>query len=777
MLILQPSRLLERVKQGQKVASIIIFDKGEDIGRGLAYSKASSSSIVNMHADTMGLCPINPLQYTEWIRKLSPELNRAPFPTRQQYGLYLTALKENLLLDCKKHDVKLDIVKSDVLDVRRGKAVLELSVADGRKTQARDVILALGNFCANSQKQFRGNPSYYRCPWPADKLKAIKSDTSVLIMGSRLAAIDVANFLAENGHQGPITFVSRGGRLPKVQGPPATFQQRYRLYVLAKEAESGTCSPYGVLMRIVTEIEDLVREFATSDFSELEKSCDPLEMLRSDIKNAENGVIPWQTVINTTKPLAERYWNCFSDEEKKHFCEKYNSLWVTYRHAIPIDNARKILAMMEKGQLKVVKGAKVNWDREEFLVQSCQQEYRGQVLVEALGQEFNISEIEVASLLLTNLVTSGIVKAHPLGGLQVDYKTSKAGEGLHVIGSLTRGVHFYTTAIDRNAAHASRIADSIVGLPFRRCLHIAFFIGSDLFSHLMLGKLVPELLALGHMPFIFMPSDNINLANKRPVPFELQELAFFERTLLQEHIIPSLGSAPREGAPVMTIEQMRTHHGIMVERVPDINTDAFINMLKDQYIDMGISLRCYQRFKTNIIQYFSKPQVLLNLHPGVLPQYRGVITAIRAMMNNDKEFGYSLHHIDEKFDAGNLIDVRTKPLDYAKSILGNMEGIYKLGVEMVLDAVENFARGGNMHESATPQDETKSRYYSFLTTEEMNICKTKGIKLVDNEVLEKFLVACFAGKGHESELRDVINKAVRLWCQIRQVSNQQRKDS
>jgi len=257
----------------------------------------------------------------------------------------------------------------------------------------------------------------------------------------------------------------------------------------------------------------------------------------------------------------------------------------------------------------------------------------------------------------------------------------------------------------------------------------------------------------------------------------LQELAFFERTLLQEHIIPFLGSVPREGAPVMTIEQMRTHHGIMVERVPDINTDAFINMLKDQYIDMGISLRCYQRFKTNIIQYFSKPQVLLNLHPGVLPQYRGVITAIRAMMNNDKEFGYSLHHIDEKFDAGNLIDVRTRPLDYAKSILGNMEGIYKLGVEMVLDAVENFARGGNMHESATPQDETKSRYYSFLTTEEMNICKTKGIKLVDNEVLEKFLVACFAGKGHESELRDVINKAVRLWCQIRQVSNQQRKDS
>lgn len=57
------------------------------------------------------------------------------------------------------------------------------------------------------------------------------------------------------------------------------------------------------------------------------------------------------------------------------------------------------------------------------------------------------------------------------------------------------------------------------------------------------------------------------------------------------------------------------------------------------------------------------------------------------------DFGYSLHHIDESFDAGDLIDVRTKEIDYQKAILGNVDAVYKIGVEMVLGGVEKLARG------------------------------------------------------------------------------------
>ena len=331
------------------------------------------------------------------------------------------------------------------------------------------------------------------------------------------------------------------------------------------------------------------------------------------------------------------------------------------------------------------------------------------------------------------------------------------------MGSLTNCIHFYTTAIDRVVAHASRIADSLTGIPVRRSLHIAFFVGGELFSHLMLSKLVPQLLASGHMPFIFRLSDSINSKTKS-CPFALQELSFFERTLLQDYVILFLGSNPT-GASCLTVDQLTNRYGIMVERVRDINSKAFLQILKDNYMEIGISLRCYQKFGSEIIRYFSSPRALLNLHPGVLPQYCGVVTAIRAMMNGEKNFRYSLHHIDENFDTGDVIDIRTKPLDYKKSMLSGMDDIYDVGVGMILDAVEKFARGGDLHEGKVEQNENESKYYSFPTAEDLQKCRENGIRLVDGEEVQGLLVASFATKEIEKGLRVVIEQATRDWYQ------------
>ena len=88
-------------------------------------------------------------------------------------------------------------------------------------------------------------------------------------------------------------------------------------------------------------------------------------------------------------------------------------------------------------------------------------------------------------------------------------------------------------------------------------------------------------------------------------------------------------------------------------------------------------------------------------------------------MKGEKEFGYSLHHVNEKLDEGDLIDIRTKPLDYNNTMLANMESRYEVGVDMVMDAVEKFARGGDLHEATIQQDPEKADYYTFLTEKEL----------------------------------------------------------
>jgi uncharacterized NAD(P)/FAD-binding protein YdhS/folate-dependent phosphoribosylglycinamide formyltransferase PurN len=746
-------QIIARVKKGKPVRSISLVEKNKSFGPGLAYSEACSGTILNMKADTMGLYPNKPEHYSQWMKAHIPGLKQNLFPPREQYGQYLAFLVQSIAEEAERLGVVFRAVKGEALDLVRVGRFLELALDDGTKLRARDVVLALGNFPAAIHKELSGTHGYIRSPWPNNRLKEIPPDVSVCIFGSRLTAIDTGIFLAENGHRGPITFISRSGRLPKVQGATSPFDRRYALNCLARDVEG---SPNRAFFKVMQGIQEEIDRTNAIDWCKVKTVYEPLAELRSDITKAESGAIPWQAVINATAPLVERYWSCFSSRDKETFLRDHSSSWVTYRHAMPLENARKILALMEQGQLRVVRGGRVRSTSSEFMVISEGAEIRSRFLIEAIGQEYDPYQID--SPLLQRLLSSELVKSHPAGGISVDFSTLAATKGIYVIGSMTRGVHFYTSAIDRNAAHAERIADDLTGEPIRRPLHIAFFVGSDLFSHLMLSKLVSQLIAFGHTPFVFLPSDRVN---KKPKAFDLRELSFFERQLLQEHVIPFCGSSPRQGAAFLTVEQMRYHHGILVKNVDNVNEPSFLELLRSHHIDVGISLRCYQRFKKDILQYFSSPRVLLNLHPGVLPSYRGVITAIRAMMNGEREFGYSLHHVNEDYDSGDILDIRTHPIDYKKSMLQSMEDVHQIGIDMVMDAMDRVARGKPL--PAFRQDAAKGRYHTFPSEEELENCRRSGIRLVDSSPISDLIIRSFASPDDEDALREIIEKATREW--------------
>ncbi len=91
---------------------------------------------------------------------------------------------------------------------------------------------------------------------------------------------------------------------------------------------------------------------------------------------------------------------------------------------------------------------------------------------------------------------------------------------------------------------------------------------------------------------------------------------------------------------------MRSHYDIIVHTITNINEPSFLTTLRTHHIDAGISLRCYQRFRPDIINFFSQSRLSLKLHPDVLPQYRGVMTDVRAIVNGERGFEYSLHYIN-----------------------------------------------------------------------------------------------------------------------------------
>ena len=55
----------------------------------------------------------------------------------------------------------------------------------------------------------------------------------------------------------------------------------------------------------------------------------------------------------------------------------------------------------------------------------------------------------------------------------------------------------------------------------------------------------------------------------------------------------------------------------------------------------------------NFIKKFGK--VIINIHPSLLPKFKGLNTFSRILQNKEKKTGCTVHYVNEKLDGGNII--------------------------------------------------------------------------------------------------------------------------
>ena len=56
---------------------------------------------------------------------------------------------------------------------------------------------------------------------------------------------------------------------------------------------------------------------------------------------------------------------------------------------------------------------------------------------------------------------------------------------------------------------------------------------------------------------------------------------------------------------------------------------------------------------SSFIKKFNKK--IINIHPSFLPNYKGLNTSIRALNNNEKFSGCTVHYVTSKLDSGKII--------------------------------------------------------------------------------------------------------------------------
>ena len=88
--------------------------------------------------------------------------------------------------------------------------------------------------------------------------------------------------------------------------------------------------------------------------------------------------------------------------------------------------------------------------------------------------------------------------------------------------------------------------------------------------------------------------------------------------------------------------------------------DSLDEFLKINSCDIALSVQYHKILKKQHIQ--KAKEIIINLHMAPLPEYRGCNQFSFAIINGDKEFGTTIHRLDEGIDSGDIMFEKRFPI-------------------------------------------------------------------------------------------------------------------
>lgn len=121
----------------------------------------------------------------------------------------------------------------------------------------------------------------------------------------------------------------------------------------------------------------------------------------------------------------------------------------------------------------------------------------------------------------------------------------------------------------------------------------------------------------------------------------------------------------------------------------------------------------------------------LNVHPSLLPKYRGPSPIQNAILNDDKETGVTIFLMDEKMDHGPILTQRKLRIEKNDSSLTLRDKLAKLGANLLIETISKWQKGLL---KPIPQDETKATYTKILTRQDGRIIWKKTAQELEREI-------------------------------------------
>lgn len=99
----------------------------------------------------------------------------------------------------------------------------------------------------------------------------------------------------------------------------------------------------------------------------------------------------------------------------------------------------------------------------------------------------------------------------------------------------------------------------------------------------------------------------------------------------------------------------------------------------------------------------------LNIHPALLPKYRGRFSTVHAIFNGEKYTGVTVHWMDDGIDSGPILMQKKIKIDSADTAKTLYDKFTRVGKELFVAFLKGWLKGERIR--SKPQDKNKATYY------------------------------------------------------------------
>ena len=159
------------------------------------------------------------------------------------------------------------------------------------------------------------------------------------------------------------------------------------------------------------------------------------------------------------------------------------------------------------------------------------------------------------------------------------------------------------------------------------------------------------------------------------------------------------------------------------------NNQEFFKLLNDLNVTLGIVVAYSKIIPKEILDIL--PKGVLNIHPSLLPAYRGPSPVQTAILNEEMETGVSIMRIDEEVDHGPIL-AQAKyqiPLDaYTPQVTHEL---FELGTELLIQTIPDWIEH---RVNLRPQDHTQATFTKKTTWPDGRIDWNQPAEKIYNQI-------------------------------------------